>query len=214
MSASRRRSGAVAPLLRGNWNCRDRVRLVGGRSKLHTPEVSESSERYPDQTVAELSRLFGEHRAWLEASSRVSESSSSNVYFRHRPGEVWRLARRGGRTRLEAGSATDPDFVFRFSTGAVRRLASVAGGIDEFAVELFSLFAEADELRIDFRVVAPLRRLVRRGYLRLLLEAGPKVALFAARQGVGGLRVLRTLVARSRSKGPFEWEIPSDRSGR
>jgi hypothetical protein len=87
----------------------------------------------------------------------------------------------------------------------------VSGGFDEFAVELFSLFDEVDELRVDFRVVAPLRRLVARGYLKLLLDAGPKLAVYGAGKGLRGLRDLRALVARSRARTPFEWESESPR---
>jgi hypothetical protein len=173
-----------------------------------------ATDPFPDRTVAELARLFVEHPAWLDAASRIGERASSNVYFRHRPGEVWHLVRSGGRTRLEAGPAADPDFVFRFSAGAVRRLASVSGGLDDFAIELFSLLDESDALRVDFRVVAPLRHLVRRGYLRLLLAAGPRVAVLGARHRVRNLWGLRALVARSLSHGPFEWEVPNDQSGR
>jgi hypothetical protein len=173
-----------------------------------------SGDRCEDPTVSELAKLFAKHPAWLEASSRVSERSTSDVYFRHRPGEVWHLTRRGGRPQLKTGPAADPDFVFRFSPGAVRRLASVSGGIGDFAVELFSLFAEVEPLRVDFRVVAPLRRLMARGYLRLLLAAGPRVAALGARHGVRSLWGLRARVAGSRSEGSFEWEIPSDRVGR
>ena len=163
----------------------------------------------PDAVVTQLAQLFAAHPAWQEAAARVSERSSSNVYFRQRPGEVWRLVRRAGRSCLEPGAAKDPDFVFRFAPGSVRRLASVSGGVDDFAVALFSLFDEVDELRVDFRVVAPLRRLVARGYLKLLLKAGPKLAAYGASKGLHGLRDLRGLVARSRARTPFEWESES-----
>ena len=61
-------------------------------------------------------------------------------------------------------------------------------------------------VEIDLRVVAPFWRLLRRGYVRLLLAGGPKVLAFGARHGVGDLAALRRLVAAQRSDEPATWE--------
>lgn len=164
-------------------------------------------QRYPDEVVGELARLFLEHPAWIEAGSRIREGASSNVYFRHRPGEGWTLVRRAGESRLEPGPDSDPDFVFRFTPASVQRLAAVRGGVGDFAVALFSLIVEEDAAqRVEFRVAAPFLRLVRRGYLALLLSAGPKVVAFGAARGVRTLAALREQVRASRTRGPFDWE--------
>jgi len=169
--------------------------------------VPKSSLDHSDPTVRMLARLFREHPAWRHAAAHIREGSTSRVFFRHRPGEPWHLERREGETRLEPGDADDPDFAFRFTPRAVERLSAVEGGVGRFAVALFELIlAEDDELRVGFRVVAPLRRLVWRGYLRLLLAAGPEVAAFGARHGVGGLSDLRRVVAQARRQAPAPWE--------
>jgi hypothetical protein len=136
-----------------------------------------------DATVERLARLFLEHPAWVAAARILAPAATSNVYFNGRPGEGWRLEKREDATRLLPGAGSDPDFVFRFTPGAVARLDAVQGGVGEFAVELFALILEEDpELRVGFRIAAGFPRLMRRGYLRLLLTAGPRVLAFGATQ--------------------------------
>ncbi|MGH0035072.1 MAG: hypothetical protein ACQGVK_08580 [Myxococcota bacterium] len=160
-----------------------------------------------DDAVARLSRLFQAHPAWLAAAGHIADGSASNVYFRDRPGEVWCLTRRGGATHLEPGCSNDPDFVFRFGPASVDRLEAVTGGVADFAIALFRLIEDdCPESGIEFRVAAPWWRLWRRGYARLLLEAGPRVWAFGARRGVRSWRALRGLVADSLGAGPFDWE--------
>ena len=154
-----------------------------------------------------LARLFREHPAWVEAARHVDDRAESAVFFAHLPGRQWRLVRRRGRTKLLRGAARDPDLVFRFTPAAVTRLAAVRGDVGDFAVELFSRMAERQRAqRVDFRVAASFRRLAERGYVRALLAAGPKVLTFAVAHGVVTLGQLRTLVERSRRKGPARWE--------
>jgi len=159
-----------------------------------------------DRHVRRLARFFAEHPAWVAAAERISDGANSKVFFRHRPGEEWHLLRREGQSELRPGPAPDPDFAFRFTPGSIERLAAVEGGIPDFAIELFTLVTEADaEERVDLRIVAPFRRLARRGYLRLLLESGPRVAAWGARRGVTGLRELRRVVSEMRT-GTQDWE--------
>ncbi len=61
-------------------------------------------------------------------------------------------------------------------------------------------------LRVGFRVIAPFRILVRHGYVRLLLAAGPRLAALGARHGVRSLGDLRRLVRDLRSRAPQAWE--------
>jgi hypothetical protein len=170
---------------------------------------------YPDAVVADLARLFREHPAWQAAARRIDAVSTSDVYFRHRPGEPWHLVREGPASALRAGASPDPDFVFRFAPGAVARLAAVEGGIGDFAVELFSRALDPDpQRRVDLRIVAAFWRLTRRGYVRLLLAAGPEVLAFGARHGVRDARALARLVARLRQQGPYPWEAAEPPAGR
>jgi len=164
------------------------------------------AEGHSDPTVAEVARLFREHPAWRRAAGYIGEGCTSAVWFRHRPGEPWHLVRMEEGARLKPGAPRDPDFVFRFSPGAVRDLSDVEGGMDEFAVCLFARMIDPDpERHVDFRVVSPFWRLARRGYVRLLLAAGPRVAAFGASHGLTGLADLRRLV-RSLRRGPFDFE--------
>jgi len=157
--------------------------------------------------IDRLADLFREHEAWIAAARHIDPRATSSVYFSHRPGEVWRLEHGGGETQLLPGAAPDPDLVFRFSPGAVARLEATRGGISAFAVELFSRMLDEDpEQRVDFRIVADFRRLATRGYVRLLLAAGPRVVAFGLAHGVASLGALRRLVAELRSRDPADWE--------
>lgn len=136
------------------------------------------------------------------------EGASSKVFFSHLPGEPWHLIRVGGESLLRPGPPAAPDFAFRFTPAAIDRLAKVEGGIGDFAVALFSLILETDpDLRIGFRIIAPFPRLVRRGYLRLLLHAGPELVAYGARHGVRNLRELQRVIARLRAEPPEAWEV-------
>jgi hypothetical protein len=160
-----------------------------------------------DPHVERLAALFRAHPAWRNAASRIAEGSASNVWFSHRPREPWHLERRGGETLLLAGAVADPDFVFRFTPAAIQRLGAVTGGMGAFAVALFeSMLSEDEESRVGFRLVAPFHRLVWRGYLRLLLDAGPAVLRFGAANGIASVGALRRLASELRSKPPEEWE--------
>lgn len=166
-----------------------------------------------DETIERLARLFLDHPAWMAAAGRLTPAATSTVYFSQRPGEAWRLEQREGRTLLLPGAASDPDFVFRFTPLSVGRLEAVRGGIGDFAVALFELILEDDpDVRVGFRIAAGFGRLTRRGYVKLLAAAGPRVLVFGARHGVYTLRGLRRFVADLVSRGPEPWE--ADEGGR
>ena len=157
-------------------------------------------KRSPDERVERLARFFREEPAWTEAARHLVPSASSAVSFTHRPGERWRLVRRGGETILEPGIADDPDFELTFAPGAIDRITAARGGVGAFAVALFGSIADADPAhRTDLRIVAPFHRLARRGYLRLLIAGGPAVLAFGARHGIRTLGDLRRLVRRLRA---------------
>jgi hypothetical protein len=160
-----------------------------------------------DPWVDRLTRLFREHPAWLAAARFIDTRATSSVFFTHLPGEVWHLERREDETLLLPGAAPDPDFAFRFTPGAIARLEAVRGGVGDFAAELFTLVLARDPAsRVDLRVVASFPRLIRRGYLQLLLAAGAGVRAIGAAHGVAGVRDLAGLVARIRRPGADTWE--------
>jgi hypothetical protein len=158
--------------------------------------------RGDDPWVERLARLFREHPAWQEAARQISPRATSSVFFNHRPGEAWHLERHGDETLLLTGAAADPDFSFHFPPAAIERLEAVQGGPGDFAAELFALALSDDpDLRVDLRIVAGFRRLLRRGYVGLLLSAGPRLRKLGAAHGVSGLADLARLVARLRQAG-------------
>lgn len=160
-----------------------------------------------DPHVERLAWLFREHPAWCEAARRVSDESTSRVLFTHRPGERWHLARQDGESHLLPGDTPDPDFVFRFTPGSIERLARVEGSVGAFAVELFGLIVgEHPDAGVDLRIAAPFPRLVRRGYVALLVASGWRVVAFGARHGVRTLGQLRRLVEKLTSSPPEPWE--------
>ena len=161
----------------------------------------------PDPWIERLAQLFRAHPAWREAARAIDPRSTSSVFFAHRPGEPWHLERRGDETLLLPGAAADPDFAFRFTPGAIARLEAVHGGAGDFAAELFALaLAEDPAVRVDLRVVAGFPRLLRRGYVRLLLESGPRVRALGFAHGVVGVRGIARLVAALRLSSPASWE--------
>lgn len=174
-----------------------------------------ASSALPDASVRRLAALFRSHPAWTRAAALLSEEACSNVRFQHRPGEVWHLARVAGETRLEPGARRDADLELGFPPGAIERLEATRGGISAFAVAMFELAVERDPaLRVELRILAPFSRLVRRGYLRLLVAGGPAVLAWGAAHGVGTLGELRRWVARVRkgagvSPGPRMPQDPS-----
>jgi hypothetical protein len=162
---------------------------------------------HSDEWIERLARLFREHPAWRACARFVDRRATNNVFLSHRPGEAWHLERRGDTTLLQPGAAPDPDFVFRFPPGAIERLEAVRGGPGDFAVELFGLTLTRDPAtRVDLRVAASFPRLLRRGYVRLLAAAGPRVLRLGAAHGVHGLAGLRELVLRLQSIAPAAWE--------
>ncbi|NNL67783.1 MAG: hypothetical protein HKP30_16155 [Myxococcales bacterium] len=169
--------------------------------------MSPDAPDYPDAHVAELARLFREHPAWREAARRIRGGATSSVWFSHRAGEPWHLARSGPDTVLLPGAAPDPDFVFRFTPASIGELAAAGDTVGDFAVRLFELMIEPDpERRVALRIVAAFPRLVWRGYVDLLFAAGPRLLAFAARHGVTGLGSLRRAVNALRRQQAFDWE--------
>jgi hypothetical protein len=167
-------------------------------------EVAEASG---DPHVARLAELFRAHPVWCQAARLIAPESTSKVFFRHRPGEPWRLVRRGEVTRLEPGSAEDPDLAFCFPPAAIEALAATRGGVGDFALALFGLVLENDpERRVALRVIAPFPRLLRRGYVELLLRGGPRLLWFGVRHGVRSVGQLRRIVDAARGAAPEPWE--------
>ena len=103
---------------------------------------------------------------------------------------------------LEPGRVTDPDFALTFSPIAIERIVAARGGMAAFAIALFEAVLDPDpEQGVRIEILASFARLVRRGYLGLLLACGPRLLAFGARHGVRSVRDLRALV-RDRTDPP------------
>lgn len=167
-----------------------------------------------DASVERLARLFREHPVWQEAAGYIADGAASRVVFAHRPGEEWTLRRKGGASELAAQRCSDPDLVLRFAPGAVRSLERVRGDIADFAIALFecALSKDPDE-RVEIRVVAGFARLVRRGYVGLLIAAGPRLVAFGAAHGVANLAQLRRLIGELRAGPPDDLGVSSSTPG-
>jgi hypothetical protein len=160
-----------------------------------------------DLWIERLAQMFSDHPAWREAARLLDPRAASTVFFRHRPGEPWHLERSGDRTLLLPGAASDPDFAFRFTPAAIDRLASLQGTAGDFATELFALVYSNDpELRVNIRVAVGFARLLRRGYVRLLLAAGPRAAAIGFAHGETGMSSLQHLVSSLRRLDRAQWE--------
>ena len=163
-----------------------------------------------DPWIERLARLFRDHPAWRDAARLLDPRVTSTVFFRHRPGEPWHLERQGDETLLLPGAADDPDFAFRFTPAAIDRLAAVHGNAGDFAAELFALaYSQDPELRVNIRVAAGFARLLRRGYVRLLIAAGPRARAIGFQHGETGMSSLQHLVASLRRLDRAAWEKPA-----
>jgi len=171
------------------------------------PRGEASETGASDPHIERLAVCYRTHPAWRAAAGHLAREATSAVYFSHRPGEAWHLAQRTAGAELRPGRAEDPDLAFCFTPAAIDRVAAVEGGVGDFAVALFECIGSEDpELRVEFRVVAPFSRLVRRGYVGLLVAAGPKVAAYGLRRGIVSVGQLRRLVESLRASGPAPWE--------
>jgi hypothetical protein len=163
-----------------------------------------------DLWIDRLAKLFAEHPAWREAARLLHPRATSTVFFRHRPGEPWHLERRDDETLLLPGAADDPDFAFRFTPAAIDRLAAVRGNAGDFAAELFALtYSQDPEMRVSLRVAVGFARLLRRGYVRLLLAAGPRARAIGFANGETGMSSLPHLVGSLRRLDRATWEKPA-----
>jgi hypothetical protein len=156
-----------------------------------------------DPHVARLRELFLAHPAWLRAAAHIRDGCESRVYFSHVEGE-YRLVREGGASHLLEGAAADPDFAFRFTPRAIDRLAAVESDrVADFAVELFETIVSDDpDLQVGLRVIAGFGRLLRRGYLGLLLKHAPRLLSYGRTRGVTNLGELRKFLRQSRASDP------------
>jgi hypothetical protein len=129
-----------------------------------------------DPHVELLRNLFLSHPAWLAAARFIKEGSSSNVRFSHVPG-AYQLLRQDGQSLLLDGPAADPDFAFQFTPRSIERLSAVQGAdIADFGIELLECASSDDpELQVRLRVLVGFPKLLRRGYVTLLIKGGPRV---------------------------------------
>ena len=153
-----------------------------------------------DPHVTLLRQLFLTHPAWLSAADHIKDGCSSAVRFSHVPGD-YQLLRHDGKSDLLEGKASDPDLAFLFTPKSIERLANVKGtDIADFGVELLELANSADpELHVRIRVIAGFSKLLFRGYVGMLMKAGPRVLAYGGK-GTSFTEV-KKLITQLRAKG-------------
>jgi hypothetical protein len=157
-----------------------------------------------DPLVEQLRKHFLEHPVWVEAAKPIREGAESLVLFTHVPG-IYHLHREGGKSLLLQGRPKNPDFGFRFTPRSIELLTSTEGDIGDYAVMLFSLITHPDpQTRIGFRVYASFPRLLKMGYVQVLLRGGPKVLQYSAQRGVRTVGDLIRLFQELREKESLE----------
>ncbi len=169
-----------------------------------TPSLAEDERAIEtiDPVVDRLATFFREHEVWRKAALLLDRSACSRVTFCHRPGEEWRLVRRGDHASLERGVARDPDLAFHFTPASVERVTGVDGDVAEFAIALFDAALETNpEEKLGLEVLAPFSRLLSRGYVRLLWAGGGALLAFGSRHGIRTIGQLRDLVGRLNRTG-------------
>ncbi len=173
------------------------------RVKTYSPQpAAVDPVQHSDPHVRKLAEFFSSHPTWVVAARNVADGASSRVHFSHIP-EQFQLVRRDGKSWLLPGEAADPDFAFRFTPAAIDRITSVDGDVGDFAVALFRAIVDRNPgEQVGFRVVAPFRRLLVRGYVTLLVRSGPKVLRYGAEHGVGTIGELRRFVSQTRVSDP------------
>lgn len=158
-----------------------------------------------EDIVQTLRHFFAEHPVWVEAARSVKNGANSEVYFAGTKGQ-WHLMRDDGVSYLREGRAPSPDLSFVFTEAAVHRLVSMDGKeISDFAIILFDLITSEDENeKVGFRVTGSFFRILRRGYVQVLLKGGPRVLQYAARHGVTNLTDLSRLLSKVSGK-EIDW---------
>jgi hypothetical protein len=152
-----------------------------------------------DPHVELLRKLFNTHPAWLAGARHIKEGSSSEVRFSHVRG-AYHLLRKDGQSFLLDGPAPDPDLAFRFTPRSIERLNAVQGtDMIDFGVELLECVCSEDpELQVRLRVIAGFTKLLRRGYVGLLIRGGPRILTYGGGSG-GSIADVRKLLNELRS---------------
>jgi hypothetical protein len=129
-----------------------------------------------DRHVELLRDLFLNHPAWLAAARFIKDGCTSRVRFSHIPG-VFHLLRKDGQSLLRQGHAADPDLAFRFTPRSIERLSAVQGtDLGDFGIELWDCASSDDpEVLVRVRVLVGFTKLLRRGYVGLMIKGGPRV---------------------------------------
>ncbi len=157
-----------------------------------------------DPYVKKLSEYFLSHPSWVDAAKNIKDGASSQVFFSHLDGE-WHLMREDGQSLLLEGPSPDPDFAFSFTPSSIDMLTGADGDIGDFAMVLFECVTSEDpDVQVRFRLISPFGKLLRRGYVQVLLRGGPRVLQLASSRGVRTLSDLRALLREAQSEDPVQ----------
>lgn len=160
-----------------------------------------------DSHTEAMSNALARHEGWRAVSRRIKSGAKAKVVFSHRPGDPWHVVWQRSGSLLRPGPVVDPDAAFLLTPGSIARLSTLDGGIPEIGSELAALLTHDDsELRMDLRITAPLSKLIRHGYVRLLLEAAAGGLTFDGTSVPTNPWAIRRFVAEFTGPEPAWWE--------
>jgi len=135
--------------------------------------------------------MLDTHTGWGRMIDSARDGACCRVRFTHMDG-VWSLYRRGGVVSLVEGTPADPDVCLFLSPRSVDHLAGVGDDMGDCAVAVLHCVLEGSA---ELLLLAPVSRLARRGYLRMVLASAPALRRYAAENRID----TREVVARMRS---------------
>lgn len=98
----------------------------------------------------------------------------------------------GGNVKFEKRPAHDPDLVFTVFPEAARRLSTLEGeNMTEMGVEICREIALGS---IELDVNGSPTHLIRRGYIKILIEAGPDFLVYLKQSGLEGFSKVAELI--------------------
>jgi hypothetical protein len=167
--------------------------------------AQEPDTRRPDEGTARDVDPEAILRAFLLSNSgakTVARSLRSGaevaISFTDRPGD-WRLyPNAAGQAVFEPTKALDPDFELTIPPAAIWAICSrTESDVGELGVAFFEQIVTREQhLRIQVKVRSGVIKLTLRGWLGVLAEGGPKVAMWLAKRGLRGRGAIATALER------------------
>lgn len=140
----------------------------------------------PDDSYQLLKQFFESHPVAQKATAPLKRGAEVAVHFTDLPGRTFRFYKEDDAPRLTESSPQDADFDLTLAPLAVQEIVALEGHeVGDFGIAFFShLIASEPERKVQVKLHAGPLKLLRRGYLGVLVLGGPKVLGWLARKGV------------------------------